>query len=49
MFDSLDDDFKRYDQSTSTQRERWIRYTVVVLVSLLAFGCLYAGIRLLEG
>jgi hypothetical protein len=49
MFESLDDDFKRDDQATTTPRERWLRYLAVLLVSLLAFGGLYAGIRLLEG
>jgi hypothetical protein len=49
MFNSLEGDFKRDDQAASTPRQRWLRYAAVLLVSLLAFGGLYFGIRFLEG
>ena len=49
MFDSLDDDFKRADQATSTPRDRWLRYAAALLMSLLVLGGLYFGIRALEG
>ena len=48
MFNSLDEEMKRDDQDTSTPRERWLRYAVVLLLSVVLFGGLYAGIRLLE-
>lgn len=48
MFDSLADEIKRDDNSTSTQIERWIRYAVVVLLSIALFGGAYVGIRFLE-
>jgi hypothetical protein len=48
MFDSLDEDFIRNDQSTSTTRERRLFYAVVILVSIILFGGLYAGLRYLE-
>lgn len=48
MFNSLDDQIKRDDQATSTPLERWLRYAVVLLASIVLFGSLYAGIRFLE-
>ncbi len=48
MFNSLEEEIKRYDQATSTPRERWLRYAAVLLASIVLFGGLYAGIRLLE-
>jgi hypothetical protein len=48
MFNSLDEELKRDDQETSTPRERWLRYAAVLLVSMVLFGGLYAGIHFLE-
>ena len=48
MFNSLEEEFKRDDQATSTPRERWLRYAAVLLISAVLFGGLYAGIRFLE-
>ena len=48
MFNSLDEEIKRDDQATSTSRERWLRYTAVLVISVVLFGGLYAGIRFLE-
>lgn len=48
MFNSLDEEIMRDDQETSTPRERWLRYVVVLLVSIALFGSLYVGIRFLE-
>ncbi len=48
MFDSLDDEIKRDEQATSTPGQRWFRYATVLLASIILFGGLYAGIRLLE-
>lgn len=48
MFSSLDEQIKHDEQTSSTVRERFIRYASIVLVSVLAFGGLYAGIMLLQ-
>jgi hypothetical protein len=48
MFNSLDDEMKRDDQATSTPRERWLLYATVLLISVVLFSGLYAGIRFLE-
>lgn len=48
MFENLDDKIKRDEQASSTPRERWVFYTIVVVLSVFLFGGLYAGIRYLE-
>jgi len=47
MFSSLDDQIRRYDQTTTTPRERWLYYAAVLLASIVLFGGLCAGIRFL--
>jgi hypothetical protein len=46
MFDSLDETMKRDLDREVSSRERWIRYAVVAVSSVLLFGGLYMGIRL---
>ena len=46
MFDSLDDTMKRDEQSATSKSERIIRYAAVAVASILLFGGLYLGIRL---
>jgi hypothetical protein len=48
MFDSLDDQIKHDLQRESTPTERWIRYGVVAVVSVLLFGGLILGVQLLS-
>jgi hypothetical protein len=48
MFNSLDEQIKRDDDATSTPRQRGLYYLTVLLVSIVLFGGLYAGIRFLE-
>jgi hypothetical protein len=48
MFDSLDVRIKRDDQATTTPRSRWIFYASVLLVSVVLFAGMYAGVRFLE-
>jgi len=48
MFNSLDEEIERDDQATSTPQQRWLRYAAVLLVSIVLFSGLYAGIRFLE-
>lgn len=48
MFDSLDDQMKVHEQKESTPVERWLRWAAVAIVSILLFGGLYYGVRMLE-
>ena len=47
MFDSLDEQIKHDVEETSTLRERWLRWALVAVTSVLLFGGLYMGVRLL--
>jgi hypothetical protein len=44
MFCSLDEQIRRADQATTTTRERSLYYAAVLLISIVLFGGLYAGI-----
>lgn len=46
MFDSLSDRIKADEHMANT--ERMLRWAVVAVVSVLLFGGLYFGVRLLE-
>lgn len=48
MFDSLDEQIKHDRQESSTPRERVFVWVSVAVVSVLVFGGLYFGIRVLE-
>lgn len=48
MFTSLEEQIKRDDNAVSTPHGRWLRSAVVLIVSVLLFGALYVGVRLLE-
>jgi hypothetical protein len=48
MFDSLDDQIKHDLQKESTATERWIRYGVVAVASVILFGGLVLGVQLLS-
>ena len=48
MFNTLEDQTKNDDRSPTAARERWFRYGIVVLLSAVVFGGLFAGIRFLE-
>jgi len=45
MFESLDDQMKHDD--TATPKERILKWVLVGIVSVLLFGGLYMGVRLL--
>jgi hypothetical protein len=49
MFDSLADRIKEDEHSTINNTERVIRWLIVAVVSVLLFGGLYLGVRMLEG
>lgn len=48
MFDSLDEQMKHDEQAEVTGREKMIRWIAVAVVSVLLFGGLYFGVRLLQ-
>ena len=47
MFESLDDQMAHDEAAVTTKKERIIRYVTIVVVSLLVFGGLYYGVRML--
>jgi hypothetical protein len=48
MFDSLDDQIKHDLEKESSKTERWIRYGVVAVASVILFGGLVLGVQLLS-
>jgi len=48
MFESLDDQIKHDTDLEVSKRERVIRWVAIVIVSLLVFGGLFFGVRLVE-
>ena len=48
MFDSLDEQMKHDEQETTSNKERILRWVMVAIVSILVFGGLYFGVRLVE-
>jgi hypothetical protein len=48
MFDSLDDKIRESENTSEAPARRWLRYTGVLIASMLAFGALYVGILILE-
>jgi hypothetical protein len=49
MFDSLADRIKEDEHSSVNNTERMVRWIVVAIVTILLFGGLYYGVRMLEG
>jgi hypothetical protein len=48
MFDSLDDQIKHDINRESTPRERWVRYGVIAVVSVVLFGGLMWTVQALS-
>ena len=48
MFDSLSDRIRADEHQAIKATERWIRLAAVVLLSVVLFGGLYYGIKMLE-
>lgn len=48
MFDSLDEQMKHDLRESSSPRERLLLWISVAVVSVLVFGGLYVGVRVLE-
>lgn len=49
MFDSLDEQMKSDETKAVSPQERYMRWALVGLISILIFGGLYFGVHLLEG
>lgn len=47
MFDSLADRIKQDEQQEVNRTERLLRWAAVVIISVLVFGGLYFGVRML--
>jgi hypothetical protein len=48
MFDSLDEQMKKDMNKETTPRQRMLMWVVIVLASILIFGGLYFGVRLIS-
>lgn len=48
MFETLDDRMKHDEDEVTTPRERYLKWVLVCVVSIVLFGGLYMGVRLLE-
>lgn len=48
MFESLDDQIKHDLESQTSKKERWLLYIGVAVASVLIFGGLYFGLRVMQ-
>jgi hypothetical protein len=48
MFDSLDDQIRHDEHEATSNKERVLRWLMVAVVSVLVFGGLYFGVRLVQ-
>lgn len=48
MFDELSEQMKRDDAAGTTATERYMKWAVVAIASVLLFGGLYFGVSLVE-
>ncbi len=48
MFDSLDEQMKKDLDKETTKKQRMLMYLVIAVASVLLFGGLYFGVRLIE-
>ena len=49
MFDSLADRIRQDEHNEVNNTERIVRWVAVLVISVLLFGGLYFGVRMLEG
>jgi hypothetical protein len=49
MFETLAEQMRIDEQKATTKRERMIRWTVIVVLSVILFSALYFGLHLLQG
>ncbi|HTP31206.1 MAG TPA: hypothetical protein VMJ75_03470 [Candidatus Acidoferrales bacterium] len=48
MFDSLADRIREDDHQAVNKTERYLRWAMVAVISIVLFGGLYIGVRFLE-
>ncbi len=48
MFDSLDEQMKQDEKREVSLNEKLVRWTIVLISSIILFGGLYYGVRFLE-
>lgn len=46
MFDSLADQIRHDEQDQISNRERWMRYSIIAVLSVLLFTALYFAVRM---
>jgi hypothetical protein len=49
MFDSLDEQIKADEHKSVSNQERYVRWLIVAVISILVFGGLYFGVHMLQG
>ena len=49
MFDSLDEQMKLDDSVTSSRKERYMKYSLIAVLSVTAFAALYLGLMMVGG
>jgi len=49
MFESLDEQMKVDEHKAVSNRERMIRWALIILVSVIVFGGLYLGVHFMQG
>jgi hypothetical protein len=49
MFDSLDEQIRADEHKSVSNTERVIRWTLIVVISVVVFGGLYWGVHLMQG
>ncbi len=48
MFESLDDRMKHDEQEVTSTKERMLKWVVVAVISIIVFGGLVMGVRMME-
>ncbi len=48
MFENLDDVMKHDDDAASTKQARLLKWLAIIILSVVVFGGLYLGVRLVQ-
>ena len=49
MFESLDEQIKSDEHKAVSDKERVVRWVVILLITLAVFGGLYFGVHMMQG
>lgn len=49
MFDSLDEQIRADEHKAVSNKERIVRWVLIVVISVVVFGGLYWGVHLMQG